>query len=72
MVGTCYEAHDCRAAGHAVIINEDGRGNEFKAGDTFVIPKGFSGTWDIRERMKKQMVQVGEPAPKLTARPTVV
>lgn len=56
-------------SGLVVITNEDGSQNEFKAGDTFVIPKGFSGTWDIRERMKKQMVQVGDPTAKPTARP---
>ncbi len=56
-------------SGHVVITNDDGSMNEFKAGDTFVIPKGFSGVWDIRERMKKQMVQVGDPTAKPTSRP---
>lgn len=58
-------------SGHVVITNDDGTQNEFKAGDTFVIPKGFSGIWDIREHMKKQMVQVGDPNAKPIARPMV-
>jgi len=52
-------------SGHLVVTNEDGTSNEFKTGDTFVMPKGWTGIWDIRERMKKQMVQIGDP----TARP---
>jgi uncharacterized cupin superfamily protein len=56
-------------SGHLVVTNDNGTQHEFKAGDTFVIPKGFSGIWDIRERMKKQMVQIGEPQAKPTSRP---
>ncbi|MEM8957990.1 MAG: cupin domain-containing protein [Pseudomonadota bacterium] len=56
-------------SGHVVITNEDGTENSFKAGDTFVIPKGFSGIWDIREHMKKQMVQIGDPAARPISRP---
>ena len=58
-------------SGRVVITNEDGTKNEFKAGDTFVIPKGFSGSWDIRESMKKQMVIIGDPTAKPTVRPIV-
>lgn len=56
-------------SGRVVIINDDGTSNEFKAGDTFVIPKGFTGIWDIRERMKKQHIKVGDPNAKPTAQP---
>jgi uncharacterized cupin superfamily protein len=56
-------------SGHVVITNDDGSMNEFRAGDTFVIPKGFSGIWDIRARMKKQMVQIGDPSAKPVSRP---
>jgi len=48
-------------SGRLVITNDDGSSNEFVAGDTFVMPKGWTGIWDIRERMKKQMVQIGDP-----------
>ena len=52
-------------SGRLVITNDDGSSQEFTAGDTFVMPKGWTGIWDIQERMKKQMVQIGDP----TARP---
>ena len=38
-------------------------------GDTFVMPKGWTGIWDIRERMKKQMVQIGDPNAKPKSEP---
>lgn len=56
-------------SGHVVITNDDGTENSFTAGDTFVIPKGFSGIWDVRERMKKQMVQIGDPMARPKSRP---
>ena len=56
-------------SGHLVVTNDDGSVMEFRAGDTFVMPKGFSGLWDIRERMKKQMVQIGDPTARPKTRP---
>lgn len=56
-------------SGHLVITNDDGSELEFKAGDTFVMPKGWTGIWDIRERMKKQMVQIGDPNAKPKGEP---
>ena len=50
-------------------MNDDGSELEFTAGDTFVMPKGWTGIWDIRERMKKQMVQIGDPAAKPKSEP---
>ena len=47
--------------GRVIITNDDGTQNEYVAGDTFVIPKGFTGLWDVREPMKKQLVKVGYP-----------
>jgi uncharacterized cupin superfamily protein len=37
---------------------DDGRGNSwrFKAGDSFVVPAGFSGTWRVIEPMRKLYV----------------
>ena len=52
-------------SGRVVISNDDGTQNEFRAGDTFVIPKGFTGIWDVREPMKKQIVKVGHPTAKI-------
>ena len=56
-------------SGRLVITNDDGTELEFKAGDTFVMPKGWTGIWDIRERMKKQMVQIGDPNAKPKGEP---
>ncbi|MGI9500762.1 MAG: cupin domain-containing protein [Geminicoccaceae bacterium] len=56
-------------SGRVIVINDDGSYNEFAAGDTFVMPKGFTGIWDIRERMKKQHIKIGDPNAKPTAQP---
>ncbi len=46
-------------SGSVIVTEENGVSMTFKAGDTFVIPKGWSGVWDVQERMKKQIVRVG-------------
>ena len=46
-------------SGSVVVTNKDGTSRKFAAGDTFVIPKGWSGDWDVQERMKKQIVRIG-------------
>jgi len=47
-------------SGSVIVTEEDGTSRSFVAGDTFVIPKGWSGVWDVQERMKKQMVRIGD------------
>ena len=49
-------------SGRVVVTETDGTSMEFTAGDTFVIPKGWSGIWDVKERMKKQIVRIGAAA----------
>ena len=46
-------------SGKVNVIENDGTSRTFVAGDTFVIPKGWSGIWDVEERMKKQIVRIG-------------
>ncbi|MGI9318492.1 MAG: cupin domain-containing protein [bacterium] len=46
-------------SGSVIVTEEDGTSREFVAGDTFVIPKGWSGVWDVQKRMKKQIVRIG-------------
>lgn len=46
-------------SGSVIVTEGDGTSKKFVAGDTFVIPKGWSGVWDVQERMKKQIVRVG-------------
>jgi uncharacterized cupin superfamily protein len=47
-------------SGSVIVTEEDGTSRSFVAGDTFVIPKGWSGVWDVQERMKKQIVRIGD------------
>ena len=47
-------------SGIVVVTDKDGTSRKFSAGDTFVIPKGWSGDWDVQERMKKQIVRIGD------------
>jgi len=46
-------------SGSVIVTDKDGTSRKFSAGDTFVIPKGWSGAWDVQERMKKQIVRIG-------------
>lgn len=46
-------------SGSVIVTEEDGTSTAFLAGDTFVIPKGWSGVWDVQKRMKKQIVRIG-------------
>jgi uncharacterized cupin superfamily protein len=46
--------------GHLSITNRSGRREEFGPGDTFVIPKGWAGTWNMTTRFKKQYVAFEE------------
>ncbi len=46
-------------SGIVIVTDKGGISRKFLAGDTFVIPKGWSGIWDIQERMKKQIVRIG-------------
>jgi uncharacterized cupin superfamily protein len=55
--------HDeyCRVLeGRLVVTNRGGRSEEFGPGDSFVIPKGWAGTWDMKTRFKKQYVAFEE------------
>ena len=42
--------------GKAVLTNEDGEKWTLKAGDGFIIPPGFKGTWETVEKVKKHYV----------------
>ena len=43
-------------AGRIALTNASGECSEFGAGDTFVIPAGFSGTWETLEDCRKLYV----------------
>jgi uncharacterized cupin superfamily protein len=40
-------------AGRVLITAEDGSAHTFAAGDAFVVPAGFSGTWEVLEDCTK-------------------
>jgi len=40
-------------AGRVVITSESGQRSSFGAGDAFVVPAGFSGTWEVLEDCAK-------------------
>jgi uncharacterized cupin superfamily protein len=42
--------------GTVVTTDEDGTRREFHAGDVFVLPKGWAGVWDMKNRFKKIIV----------------
>lgn len=42
--------------GHLVTTDANGTRREFRAGDTFVLPKGWAGTWDMKTHFKKILV----------------
>lgn len=42
--------------GYLVTTDADGTRREFRAGDTFVLPKGWAGTWDMKTHFKKILV----------------
>ncbi len=39
--------------GTIIVRGDDGAERTFRAGDAFVSPAGFTGTWDVTERAKK-------------------
>lgn len=43
-------------SGHVRLISEDGTTQTFKAGDSFLIPNGFRGYWDVIETTTKHFV----------------
>lgn len=48
--------------GQVEITNEGGRTVKFGPGDTFVIPKGWRGTWDMKTRFRKQSIDLAPVA----------
>ncbi len=45
-------------SGKVVLTDEDGTVATFGAGDSFVIPMGFAGTWEVLEKVRKLYVIV--------------
>jgi uncharacterized protein len=43
-------------SGTSVVTDEAGRSETFRAGDCFVVPRGFVGTWEVVEPTRKRFV----------------
>lgn len=43
-------------AGRVILTDSEGEAQSFKSGDAFIIPKGFTGTWETLEAVKKWYV----------------
>ena len=46
----------CVTRGHSIITNDAGDVTEVRAGDSFIIRPGFSGTWEVVETTTKDYV----------------
>lgn len=46
-------------AGVVIVTDAEGVSKTYRAGDAFVTPKGFSGTWDVIEPIKKHFTWYG-------------
>jgi len=49
--------------GSCRLVDPDGSVHHFQAGDSFVLPNGFSGHWEVDERVKKVFVTTDVDAP---------
>lgn len=47
-------------SGHLVIVSDDGKSSSFGPGDVFVIPKGFNGTYEMKDKMKEIYIEPGK------------
>jgi uncharacterized cupin superfamily protein len=43
-------------SGHCRLVSKDGIAKDFRAGDSFIIPNGFEGHWDVVETTKKHFL----------------
>jgi len=44
-------------SGHVVVASDDGKSSSFGPGDVFVIPKGFNGTYEMKDKMKEIWIE---------------
>jgi len=42
--------------GEVILTHIDGKAQTFKAGDSFMVPKGFLGTWDMTKHFREMVV----------------
>lgn len=66
-----YDEFCVLLAGRVVITPEGGAPQEYAQGDALVIPKGFTGTWDIRETVRKYYAIQKHPGPLVSLKRAV-
>ena len=49
--------------GHILLIGQDGREARFGPGESFVVPAGFAGTWEVLEDCEKVYAIFASSAP---------
>lgn len=54
--GYPYDEYCLVLEGNLIVTNRNGRSDSFGPGDSFVIPKGWVGTWKMTTRFKKRYV----------------
>jgi uncharacterized cupin superfamily protein len=42
--------------GQAILSVEGGISQTFKAGDSFIVPKGFTGTWEMKDNFRELII----------------
>lgn len=42
-------------SGRAILTSADGASDEYDAGDTFIVPKGWTGTWEMRDGYREMI-----------------
>ena len=50
---------DSAMRSRVVVTDAEGCARTYRAGDAFVTPKGFSGTWEVIEPIKKHFTWYG-------------
>ncbi|HGW4869700.1 TPA: cupin domain-containing protein [Pseudomonas aeruginosa] len=48
-------------SGHVALVDDDGARKDFKAGDAFLVPFGFSGSWLTLEPSSKIFIAIKTP-----------
>lgn len=44
-----YDEHVCVLNGTAILTSEDGERHVYTKGDVFIAPKGWTGTWELKD-----------------------
>ena len=54
--GTSYDEFVVVLHGRAILTPDDGAVQRYGVGDAFVVPRGYSGTWEFQDRYRELIV----------------